>query len=88
MKKTVFLFFLFLLNINCIGQNNLDELKILILSSRYSEALDACNSLISNNQNNPELYYYQALINKLSFRYTNAEQSIKIAIALDTANID
>lgn len=88
MKKTVFLFFLFLISINGIGQNNLDELKILILSSRYSEALDACDSLISNNPDNAELYYYQALINKLSFRYTEADKSIKNALVLDSANID
>lgn len=88
MKKTVFLLFLFLLSINSIGQNNLDELKFLILSSKYSEALNACNSLISSNPDNSELYYYQALINKLSFRYSEADISIKNALVLDSANIN
>ena len=88
MKKAAFLLYVFLLSINSIGQNNLDELKFLILSSKYSEALDTCNSFISNNPNNPELYYYQALINKLSFRYSEADISIKNALVLDSANIN
>ena len=88
MRKTIFLLFLFLISINGIGQNKLDDLKFLMLSSKYSEALDACNVLISNNLYNAELYYYQALINKLSFRYTEADKSIQNALELDPANID
>ncbi len=88
MRKTVFIFFLFLISINGIGQNNLDEIKFLMLSSKYSEALDACNTFISNNPDNADLYYYQALINKLLFRYTEADKSIQNALVLDSANID
>ena len=91
MKKIVFLLYVFLLSIisiNSIGQNNLDNIKFLVLSSRYSEALDTCNLFISNNPDNPELYYYQALINKLLFRYSEADIQIKNALVLDSANIN
>jgi tetratricopeptide (TPR) repeat protein len=60
---------------------------MLILSSKYTEALELSTKLLNEDSENPELYYHQALINKLLFRYTDAEKAIKMAIQKDTSNI-
>lgn len=88
MRKVTFIIVLIYFYSSGIAQTNADKLNLLILTGKYSEAIDLSKKLLKNYPDSANFYYQQALIYKLMYRYPDAMCSIKNAIRLDSTNLD
>ncbi|MGM0503920.1 MAG: tetratricopeptide repeat protein [Bacteroidota bacterium] len=89
MRKNIIIVFLFLL-FPFLGeaQNPIEKINYLILTQKYTEALQLTNEFVRDNPENPAGYYQQALINKLMYKYPDAIKSIRNALDKEPENID
>lgn len=85
-KILLSLFILFHLITN--AQNELDKINLLIINSKYEEAIQLSNQIEHRYTTNAEYYFQKALLFKLMYKYPQAIQSISSSIELDPNNVD
>ena len=88
MKKILILILFALYSFNGISQSKVDELNLLIINNKYTEALEFSKELINRNPDNAQYYYQQSIVLKLLFKFPQAINSITKAIELDSLNLD
>ncbi len=88
MKKIIILFLFALYSLNGLTQSKVDELNLLIINNKYTEALRLSEELINKYPDNAQYYYQQSIVFKLLYKFPQAISSIKKAIELDSLNLD
>lgn len=88
MRKWLLLFCFVTLSFISNSQNKLDEVNLLLLKSKYEQALELCQSLIGEDSQNAQLYYLSAILNKQLYRYTESSKSIVKALEIEPNNIE
>lgn len=88
MRKWLLLFCFVALSFISNSQNKLDEVNLLLLKSKYEQALELCQSLIGEDSQNAQLYYLSAILNKQLYRYTESSKSIVKALEIEPNNIE
>lgn len=87
-KKLQLIFIFNVLALSLFAQTDINNLKYLIVSSQFTDALELSEKLQNENPYNAEIYYQQAIIYKLSFKYSKAIHSIQKALSFDSENIN
>jgi tetratricopeptide (TPR) repeat protein len=72
----------------CKSQSQIDQINLLMLTSKYQEALSLCDEVIKQSPQNAHFYYVKAIICKQLFKYPDASLAIKQAISIEPENID
>ena len=88
MKNVITISLFIFLYLNILAQSKKEEINMLILSQKYSEALNLSNELVSNYPDSAYYHYQKSIINKLMYRYPQALNSIQNALSLNSGNID
>jgi tetratricopeptide (TPR) repeat protein len=86
MRNILILFLFVLFSFNGFAQTKVDELNILIINNKYTEALEFSVELINKNPDNAQYYYQQSIVLKLLFKFPQAINSITKALELDSLN--
>ncbi len=88
MRKFLILFLLALYSLNGLTQSKVNELNLLIINNKYTEALRLSEELINKYPDNAQYYYQQSIVFKLLYKFPQAISSIKKAVDLDSTNCD
>jgi tetratricopeptide (TPR) repeat protein len=66
----------------------MDEINLLMLKSKYEQALILSKKLIGEDSRNAQLYYLNGILNKQLYRYTESSNSIVKALKIEPNNIE
>ena len=88
MRKVIVLILFAIYSISGLSQVNVDDLNLLIINNKYSEALKLSEELINKYPDNPQYYYQQSIVLKLLYKFPEAINKIAKAIELDSLNLD
>jgi tetratricopeptide (TPR) repeat protein len=66
----------------------MDEINLLMLKSKYEQALILSTKLIIEDPQNAQLYYLKAILNKQLYHYTESSNSIVKALEIEPNNIE
>ncbi|MCG8412349.1 MAG: hypothetical protein MI739_13810 [Bacteroidales bacterium] len=70
------------------AQTNFDEINLLLIKSKYKEALKLCDEALNSTNDKANLYYLKAIINKQLYRFAAAVNDIEQALEIEPENID
>lgn len=88
MKKLFLLFITLFIAIQSFTQNKIDEINILIIHNKYSEALALSDEIYAEYATNADFFYQRAILLKLLYNYRQAINAINKAIDLNPENTE
>ena len=88
MRKIIIVFLFLLFPLLGEAQNSLEKINYLVLTQKYTEALQLTNEFIRDNPENPKGFYQLAIIHKLMYKYPEAIKAIRHALNKGPENMD